>query len=83
MCVCVSTVNIYNNDAESQVFKNFEIFLQVDIDEAYTSTKFGGCGFFGLGDIAILQIWPNFTFEPIVHGGQKIELAQKIHANRG
>ena len=31
------------------------------------------------------QIWPNFPFGPwtIVHGGQKIELALKIHANRG
>ena len=32
-----------------------------------------------------LQEWPKFPFGPwtIVHGGQKIELAQKIHASRG
>ena len=32
-----------------------------------------------------LQKRPNFPFEPwtIVHGGQKIESAQKIHASRG
>ena len=29
--------------------------------------------------------WPKFPFRPgtIVHGSQKIELAQKIHASRG
>ena len=29
--------------------------------------------------------WPKFPFGPwtIVHGGQKIESAQKIHASRG
>ena len=29
--------------------------------------------------------WPNFPFGPwtIVHGGQKIESAQKIYASRG
>ena len=32
-----------------------------------------------------LQKRPNFPFGPwtIVHGGQKIELAQNIHASRG
>ena len=31
-----------------------------------------------------LQKRPNFPFKPwTVHGGQKIELAQIIHANRG
>ena len=34
---------------------------------------------------ACLQKRPNFPFGPwtIVHGDQKIELAQKIHATRG
>ena len=34
---------------------------------------------------ACLQKRPKFPFEPwtIVHGGQKVELAQKIHASRG
>ena len=45
-------------------------------------TKFGGCGLSGAGDIATFPIWPNFPFRQwtIVHGGQKIEPAQKIHA---
>ena len=34
-----------------------------------------------------LQKWPKFPFEPwtiaLVHGCQKIESAQKIHASRG
>ena len=35
--------------------------------------------------IATFQIWPNFPFGPqtIIHGGKKIESAQKIHASRG
>ena len=83
MCVCV---NICNNGSGSWVFKKFKNFMQVDIDEVYTCTKFGGHDFFGFGDIAIFQIWPNFPFGPwaiIVHGGQKIESAQKICASRG
>ena len=37
------------------------------------------------GDIATFQNWPNFPFGlwTIVHGGQKIESTQKIHASRG
>ena len=33
----------------------------------------------------LLSKWPNFPFGPwaIVHGGQKIESAQKINASRG
>ena len=50
--------------------------------------NFGGHGVFGFGDIApfsCLQERPKFPFGPwaIVHGGQKIELAQKIHTSRG
>ena len=82
MCVCV---NISNNGSGSRVFKKFKNVMQVDIDEVYMSTKFGGHGLFGFRDIATFLIWPNFPFGPwaiIVHGDQKIELAQKIHASR-
>ena len=35
--------------------------------------------------ITTFQIWPNFPFKSwtIIHGGQKIESAQKIHVSRG
>ena len=48
-------------------------------------SDFFGHGLFDFNDIATFQIWPNFPFRPwtIVHGGQKIESAQKIHASRG
>ena len=67
MCVCVRVcvcVNISNNGLGSQVFKMLKNVMQVDIDEVYMSTKFGGHDFFGFGDIAIFQIWPNFPFGP-------------------
>ena len=38
MCVCVC-VNISNNGLGSRVFNKFKNFMQVDIDEVYTSTK--------------------------------------------
>ena len=37
-------------------------FMQVGIDFKYMHTNFGGCGFFGFGDIATFQKWPNFSF---------------------
>ena len=64
VCVCVC-VNISNNRSGSWVFKKFKNVMQVDIEEVYTSTKFGGCGLFGFGDIATFLIWPNF---PSDHG---------------
>ena len=49
------------------------------------ANQFCGHGLSGSGDLATFQIWHNFPFKPktIVHGGQKIESAQKIHASRG
>ena len=41
-------------------------FMQVGIDVKFMHTDFGGCGFFGFGDMAIFQIRPNF------HGHRKI-----------
>ena len=51
VCVCVC-VNISNNGSGSRVFKKFKNFVQVDIDEVYTSTKFCGCGLFSFGNFA-------------------------------
>ena len=47
-------------------------------------TKFGGYGSSGLGDYATFRFPSDFPFGPwtIVHGGRKIESAQKIHASR-
>ena len=55
-------------------------FMQVEVDEICMCTKFGGHVLSGL-----LFKTAKFPFGPwtIVHGGQKIELAQKIHASRG
>ena len=59
--------------------------MQVEVDVKCMETKFGECGFSVFGDFAPFQIWPNCPFKPwtIVHGGQKIESAQKIHASIG
>ena len=49
-------------------------FMQVGIDVKFMHTNFGGCGFFGFGEVATFQKWPNFPFGAwtIVHGHQKI-----------
>ena len=62
--------------------------MQVEVDVKCMQTSFGGCGLFGFGVMSpfvCLQKRPKFPFGPwaIVHGGQKIESAQKIHASRG
>ena len=62
--------------------------MQVEVDVKCMQTNFGGCGLSGFGDFVPF----SFAFKTakislrtmgIVHGGQKIELAQKIHASRG
>ena len=62
--------------------------MQVEVDLKCMQTKFGGRGFFVSEILPLFRLpskWPKFPFGPwtIVHGGQKIELAQKNHANRG
>ena len=62
--------------------------MQLEVDVKCMQTNFGGRGLSGFGVMApfcLLSKWPNFPFGPwaIVHGGQKIESAQKIHAIRG
>ena len=76
--MCVSTFLIM--DRGLRFFKKFKNVMQVDIDEVYMSIKFGGHDFFGFGDIAIFQIWPNFPFGP---WGSKNRIVSKIHASRG
>ena len=50
-------------------------FMQVRIDVKCMHTSFGGCDFFGFGDIATFQKRPNFPFGAwtIVHGHGKIQ----------
>ena len=62
--------------------------MQVEVDVKCMQTNFGGHGHSSFGDFApfvCLQKWPKFPFGPwtIVHGDQKIESAQNIHASRG
>ena len=63
--------------------------MQVEVDVICMQTNFGGCGPFSFGDLAPYCFPSKMakislqTMGYIVHGGQKIESAQKIHANRG
>ena len=62
--------------------------MQVEVDVKRMPTNFGGRGLSGFGVMAFSCLpskRPNFPFGPwaIVHGGQKIESAQKIHASGG
>ena len=62
--------------------------MHIEVDMKCMETNFGGRGCSGFGDIACFLLpskWPNFPFGPwtIVHGGQKIESPQKVHAYRG
>ena len=36
--------------------------MRVGIDVKFMHTDFGGCGFFGFGDMATIQKRPNFPF---------------------
>ena len=63
--------------------------MQVEVDVKCMQTNFSVCGLFVFGDFAPF----SFAFKTvkisfrtmgyIVHGGQKIEFAQKIYASRG
>ena len=48
--------------------------MQVGIDVECMHASFGGCDFFGFGDMATFQKRPNFPFGAwtIVHGHRKI-----------
>ena len=61
--------------------------MKVEVDMKCMQTNFGGCGLFGFGVMAPFCLpskWSKFPFGPwaIVHGGRKIEFAQKIHESR-
>ena len=61
--------------------------MQVEADVKCMQTNFGGHGLSGfrvMASFCLPSIQPKFPFKPwtIVHGGQKIELAQKIHTSR-
>ena len=63
-------------------------FMQVEVNVKCMETNFGGHGLSIFGDFAPFCFpskQPKFPFRAwtIVHGGQKIESAQKIHASRG
>ena len=62
--------------------------MQVEVDVKCMQTNFGGRGLSGCRGFAPFSYafkTAKISFGPwtIVHGGQKIELAQKIHASRG
>ena len=64
--------------------------MQVEVDVKCMQTNFGGRDISSVSEIMApfsncLQKQSKFPFGPwaIVHGGQKIESAQKIHASRG
>ena len=59
--------------------------MQVEVDVKCMETKFDGCGLSGFGDIAhfLFVFKTGKIYLQTMHGGQKIELAQKIHASRG
>ena len=59
--------------------KSAQKIKQVEVDAKCMQTSCGEHGLSIFGNFAPLQIRPNFPFKPwtIVHGGQKIELAQK------
>ena len=57
--------------------------MQIKVDLKRMQANFGGCGFSSFGDFASFCLpskQPKFPFGQwtIVHGGQKIESAQKI-----
>ena len=62
--------------------------MQVEVDLKRMQTNFGGrdiSGFRVMAPFSLPSKQLKFPFGPwaIVHGGQKIESAQKIHASRG
>ena len=59
--------------------------MQVEVDVKCMQTNFDGHGLSSFGVMAPFCSPSKQPFGPwaIVHGGQKIELAQKIHASRG
>ena len=59
--------------------------MQVEVDVKCMETNFGGHDLFGFEDFAHFSFAFKTARIPLltVHGGQKIESPQKIHASRG
>ena len=61
--------------------------MQVEVDVKHMETSFGGrdlSHFRVMTPFCLPSKQPKFPSDHgLVHGGQKIELAQKIHASRG
>ena len=62
--------------------------MQLGVDVTCMHTNFGGCGCICFRDIATfkngqISLSDHGLFGIIVHGGQKIEMAQNIYASKG
>ena len=61
--------------------------MQVEVDPKCMQTNFGGRSLSCFGDLTPFHLTSEmakiFLWSIIVHGGQKIEMAKKIHASRG
>ena len=63
-------------------------FMQVEVDVKCMQTNFDGCGLSGFGDMTPFcspSKTAKISFQTMDYSpwGQKMELAQKIHASRG
>ena len=60
--------------------------MQVEVDVKCMHTEFGGCGYFGFEDFTHFSFafkMAKFSLRTMYSPwGQKIELAQKIHASK-
>ena len=56
--------------------------MQVWIDVKFMHTNFGGCGFFGFGDIVTFKNG-QISLSMVIKKFNHLESAQKIHASRG
>ena len=62
-------------------------FMQVEVDVKCMHTNFGGCGYFGFGDIATFKNGQfshlTMDYTMVIKKFNESKLAQKIHASRG
>ena len=64
------------------VWNWFKQFMQVWIDVKFMHTNFGGCDFFGFGDIVTFKNG-QISLSMVIKKFNYLESAQKIHASRG
>ena len=81
------TWTIYYSPWGSKKQNGLKKFMQVEVDVECMKTNFGGRGLSSFGDFAPFCLpskMAKISLQTIiVHGGQKIESAQNIHASRG